>query len=169
MKIKVCAEDLGVWQSIPSTGGKYEMMLSGRSAVMHVRNAKTKRELKNRVKDKTGVRNGIKLRLDGKLVTKYLNSLRQETFGVDVDWRQPSSYGVFLQKGGENLYFPSLRKAAAFLATKVYWSKETLMKRFKKRIVEIDGWKVFYRDCEKRIIKLPRIHGDEKKDKKRLF
>ena len=130
------------FQPIPSTGGKYEMTIHGK-----IRNVRT-----GFVK-KLSVYNGVKQTtffLNGKSTARTLNSLLFEVFGVIPKHSRYEPIPVTLIKSNVRKSFPSIGKAIAFLAQQTSRNERGLWKYFCRRVTEIDGWQIRYREPEKR-------------------
>lgn len=130
------------FQPIPSTGGKYEMTIHGK-----IRNVRT-----GFVK-KLSFYNGVlqtNFFLGGKYVTRTLNSLLFEVFGVIPKHSRYDPIPVTLISNSFRKSFPSIGKAIPFLAQQTNRNARGLWKYFVRRVTEIDGWQIRYHEPEKR-------------------
>ena len=138
------------YSPIPSVNGKYEINQRG-----VVRNSKTKRIMTAR---KVRACMTVGLYFEGRQKSYSVPQLMWEVFGKIPKRTNKPAITVYLSKNGRNLYFPSIYKAAIFLAENLFFTVDAIDKRLRKRQSEIFGWKVFYREPEKRKIKQYKVY-----------
>lgn len=138
------------FQLIPSVNGKYEINQKG-----VVRNTKTKKVMTPR---KLRACMAVDLYFEGRPKSYSVPQLLWEVYGIIPKRTNKPAIPVYLSKDGRNVYFPSIYKAAFFLAENLYYTVDAMAKRLHKRQPEIFGWKVFYREPGKRTIKQHRVY-----------
>ena len=142
------------FQPIPSFNGKYEIDKSG-----IVRNSKTKKVLTPRKIHSCAM---VDLYFEGKQKSYSVPQLLWEVFGRTPKLANKPAIPVYLSRDGRNLYFTSIYKAARFLSKNLCYTVDAMDKRLRQRQAEIYGWKVFYREPEKRVLKSTCvINGDK--------
>lgn len=130
---------------IPSLKNKYEINRAGT-----VRNAKTKHPL--RIHKIRGAKRVYPV-VDGVKRTCYISSLKWEVHGTIPKHPRREPIPCTAVKGTERHSFKSLKKCAAFIAEREFYSQHTVFKHVKSRKPVIFGWKIFYREPEKRVFK----------------
>jgi hypothetical protein len=95
----------------------------------------------------------VSLFFEEKAMSYSVNQLLWEVFGKVPKRTNKPAITVYLSKDGRNLYFPSIYKAASFLSENLFFTVDAMDKRLRKRQSEIFGWKIFYKEPEKRVIK----------------
>lgn len=132
---------------IPSLFYKYEIDTLG-----NVRNAKTKQLLKPLKRTKGGVKYRFCFS-KSKKVDRTVSQLLFEVHGIEPPKGLNAAVAVTLIKGGLRKVFESINSAAKFLSDKIYYDWHTIREMMKPRPAEISGWKIFYREPEKRIFR----------------
>ena len=145
----------GGFLPVPSFDYRYEISKKG-----VVRNAKTKKIIKSRKYCNIMI---VCLRKNnGKTSFFSVNQLLWEVWGVIPERTSPSPVPVSLSKNAEHYYFPSMRKAAFFLSTKLFYSTHYIRTKFQARLSCIEGWNVRYKVPEERIMRhVSVINGDK--------
>lgn len=132
---------------IPSLDYRYEIDIHGT-----VRNAQTKRVLKRSLKKSYANLNGVyRFVVNGVEKVRTVPSLLYEVHGIEPEKTFGSApVGVFVRKGGEAYSFSSIKQAAKFLSRKTFYSYGGISYHLQKRHTEIEGWRITYREPEKR-------------------
>lgn len=135
---------------IPSLENKYEINEEG-----VVRNAKTKKRVVGKANE------SFCFHLNGKRIWRMLQDLMWEVHGVlpQKSSVMKTPIPVQIQKYGEYHCFTSMRQCAKFLAPLIFYSERTIRFLLTKKPEELFGWKIFYKEPEKRIFKKHLFRG----------